>query len=106
LYQHINQNNILATEQYGFRNNFSTEKGSFKLINEILLPINNKLTVDGIFCDLEKAFDTINHDRLLSKCDFYGFRGKTNALLLSNLSDRYQRVLINNSSPNTTTFSE
>ena len=53
LYQNINQNNILATEQYGFRNNSSTEKVSFKLINEILLVLNNKLMVGGIFCDLE-----------------------------------------------------
>jgi len=60
LYQHINQNNILATEQYGFRNN-STEKASFKLINEILLALNNKLTVGGIFCDLEKTFNNINN---------------------------------------------
>ena len=43
---------------------------------------------------------------LLSKCELYGFRGKTNALLRSYLNDRYQRVLINNSSSNTTTFSE
>jgi len=66
----------------------------------------NNLKVGGIFCDLEKAFDSVNHDILLSKCEFYGFRGKTNALLQSYLSDRYQRVLINNSSSNTTTFSE
>ena len=104
LYQHINQNNILATEQYGFRNNSSTKKASFKLINGILLALNNKLTVGGIFCDLEKAFNSVNRDIQLSKCEFYGFRGKTNALLWSHLSDRYQRVLINNSSSNTTTF--
>jgi len=42
----------------------------------------------------------------LSKCEFYGFRGKTNALLQSYLGDKYQRVLINNSTSNTTTFSE
>jgi len=106
LYQHINQNNIFASEQYGFRNNSSTEKASFKLINGILLALNNKLTVGGIFCDLEKAFNSINHDILLSKCEFYGFRGKTNTLLRSYLSDRYQRVLINNGFSNNTTFSE
>ena len=81
LYQHISQNNILVNEQYSFRNNSSTEKAPFKLINEILLALNNKLTVGGIFCDLEKAFDCLNDDTLLSKCEFYGFRGKTNALL-------------------------
>jgi len=105
LYKNINQNNILGTEQYGFRNN-STEKASFKLINEILLALNNKLTVGGIFCDLERAFDSVNHDILLSKREFYGFRGKTNALLRSYLSDRYQRVLMNNSFSNNITFSE
>jgi len=68
LYQHINQNNILGNEQYGFINNFSTERISFKLINEILLTLKNKLIVGGMFCDLEKAFDSINLDILLSKC--------------------------------------
>ena len=106
MYQHVNQNNILANEQFGFRNNSSTEKASYKLINEILIALNNKRTVGGIFCDLENKFDSINHDILLSKCEFYGFRGKTNALLRSYLSDRYQRVLINNNFSNNTTFSE
>ena len=106
MYQHINQNNILATEQYVFRNNTSTEKACFKLINEILLALNNKLTIGGIFCDLEKALDSVNHYILLLKCEFYGFKGKTNALLRSYLSDRYQRVLMNNSSSDNTTFSE
>jgi hypothetical protein len=54
LYQHINKNNILAKENYGFRNNSSTEKASFKLINEILLALYNTLRASGIFCDLEK----------------------------------------------------
>ena len=41
----------------------------------------------------------------MSKCEFYGFRGKTNALLRFYLSDRYQRVPINNSFSNTTSSS-
>ena len=105
LYQHINQNNVLATEQYGFRNN-STEKASYKLINEWLLALNNKLTDGGIFCDLEKAVNCIYHNILLSKYEFYGFRGRNNALLRSYLSDGCQRMLIDNSFSNTTTFTE
>ena len=44
----------------------------------------------GLFCDLEKGFDFINHDALLSKCEFYGFRSKTNVLTRPYFSDRYQ----------------
>jgi hypothetical protein len=106
LYQNINQHKILATEQYSFRNNSSTEKASYKLINEILLALINKLTVGGIFCFLEKAFSCINYDILLSKCEFYGFRGKTNALFSSYLSDRYERILLDNIFSNNNTFSE
>jgi hypothetical protein len=97
---------MLTTEKYGFRNNSSAEKSSFKLIKEILLALDNKLRVCRIFCDLEKAFSSIKHDILLSKCEFYGFKGKTNAVLRYHFSDRYQRVLINNNSSNNTNFSE
>jgi hypothetical protein len=55
----------LATKKYGFWNNSSTGKASFRLINEILLALNNKLTVGGKFCDLEKAFDDVNHDNTI-----------------------------------------
>jgi hypothetical protein len=45
LHQHIKSNNILVNEQYGFRSNSSTEKASYKLINEILNALNNKILV-------------------------------------------------------------
>jgi len=61
-YQHINQNNILVNKKQGFRSNSSTPKASYKLIIDILLAPNNKLTVGGIYCDLEKAFAYVNHD--------------------------------------------
>jgi hypothetical protein len=101
---HINQNNILVNEQYGFRNS-STEKASFKLINDILLTLNKKLTVGGIFYDLEKAFDCVHHN-ILSKLEFYGIVGKANTLIKSYLSDRYQRVLIDTSHSNNSIYSD
>jgi len=45
----------MTNEQYGFRNNLSTDNVSYTLIHEILSAVNNKHTVDGIFCDLSKA---------------------------------------------------
>jgi hypothetical protein len=88
LYQHLSQNNILLNEQYGFRSNSSTELASFKLINEILLAMNNKLTAGGIFCDLLKAFNCVHPDILLSKLEFYGVVGKFNTLITPYLKDR------------------
>jgi hypothetical protein len=69
---------------------------------DILLALNNKLLVGDIFCDLEKAFDFVNHDILLLNLEFYGIIGKANALIKSYLNDRCQRVLVNNKYSNTT----
>ena len=101
LYEHIDNNLILDNNQYGFRPNSSTEKASFKLIEEILKAMNNRQFVGGIFCDLHKAFDCINHGILINKFEFYGITGKFGALIKSYLNGRYQRVtLVPNSSIN------
>ena len=52
--------------------------------------------IGGIFCDLTKAFDYINHNILLPKLEFYGITDKANNLIKSYLNDRYQRVIIRN----------
>jgi hypothetical protein len=105
LYQHLSQNDILINEQYGFRSNSSTELASFKLINEVLLAMNNKLTVGGIFCELEKAFSCVNHDIFLSKLELYGVVGKFNTLITSYLKDRYQKMVIDNRKTHNSTTS-
>jgi hypothetical protein len=65
LFEHININNILDNNQYGFQPKSSIEKVSFKLIDEILKSMNNKQLGGGIFCDLQKAFDCVSHDILV-----------------------------------------
>jgi hypothetical protein len=48
--------------------------------------------VAGIFCDLKKAFDCINHKILLSKLEFYGDLGLIHKLIASYLTGRFQRI--------------
>jgi len=89
-------NNILAVEQFSFRTSSSTEKFSYKLIDDILNALSNRLMVGDIFCDVKKAFNCINHNILLSKLEFYGITGITYKLLKSYLKGRYQRMVLNN----------
>ena len=91
---HTDENKIIARNQYGFKNNSSTELAMYTLLNHILLNINSKALGCGIFCDLTKAFDTVNHGILMSKLEYYGVGGKMSNLIRSYLSNRYQRVAI------------
>ena len=62
------------------------------LTNGILNALNNNLLIDGIFCDLEKAFDCVNHKTLLTKLEFCGITVNHYKLFESCLMDRYQRT--------------
>jgi hypothetical protein len=53
------------------------------------------MLLEGIFCNLERVFDCVNHEVLLSKLEFYGIAGNAHALIRPYLIGRYQRVLRN-----------
>ena len=88
--------NIISESQFGFRKNYSTNHAiqhSVSFINESHLTGKHVL---GIFVDLSKAFDTIDHATLLRKLYHYGIRGNSYKLISSYLTNRYQYVKINN----------
>jgi hypothetical protein len=93
-------------EQYGFRSGLRTDNATYKMTTEILNAMNNKLLVGGIFCDLEKAFDCVDHDILLPKFKFYGIGDKDLTLYLSYLDNRYCKTAIYNDSENSNKVSK
>lgn len=92
LFGFVKKFNILATEQHGFLENKSTITASHSFIGKIQQALDNKLHAIGIFLDLTKAFDVINHNILLSKLQSYGIRGTLNSWFRSYLSGRSQYV--------------
>jgi hypothetical protein len=71
-------NSILAGEQFGFRENLSTENTKFSFTEEILGALSNRMHVGGISCNLTKAFECVNHELLLPTLNLYGIRNSNN----------------------------
>ena len=90
LYSFLTSINAIYENQFGFRKKHSTSHAINYSINYILKEIEAKNHVIGIFIDLSKAFDTIDHKKLLIKLESYGIRGVCHDLLKSYLTNRTQ----------------
>ena len=96
IFDFITRHNILTSQQFGFRPRRSTYMAINELYCKVADSLDKKLYTVGIFLDLSKAFDTINHDILLNKLNKYGIRGLANDWIRNYLSERKQQVLYNN----------
>ena len=92
LIKFINKNDILYDLQYGFRNKHSTQHAILDIVKTKHSNMDNRKYSRGIFIDLKKAFDTVNHEILLTKLEHYGIRGVINSWFRSYLSDRRQSI--------------
>ena len=98
VYDFLISSNQLYESQYGFRSNHACEHAVGEFISEVVK--NNQLgkTTAGIFLDLSKAFDTLEHTVIFKKLETYGIRGKTLDWFKSYLNNRKLRMKCRTSS--------
>ena len=80
--------------QFGFRANHSTETATLHLTEQIKSRLDRGGVVGAVFKDLRKAFDTVNHDVLISKLSKFNFSSRALAWMSSYLSNRMQCVKV------------
>jgi len=88
-------NNILTPDQYGFRKSHSAVHPMVHMMNFVSRALNKKETTIAIFCDLRKAFDTVNHKILFKKMFNIGIRGMELEWFKNYLLNRKQFVHLN-----------
>uniref|UniRef100_A0A1Y1JY97 Reverse transcriptase domain-containing protein n=1 Tax=Photinus pyralis TaxID=7054 RepID=A0A1Y1JY97_PHOPY len=94
LNSHLVKYNIVSNKQHGFCNGKSTITAINSFVNDIISLLDKKQNVLAIFCDLSRAFDTVDHLLLLEKLNTYGIRGVVANWFSSYLSGRCQQVEI------------
>ena len=91
----LDSNNLITNAQYGFRKNHSTLHPLVHFANFVSTALDKKEHCVAIFCDLRKAFDTVNHAILLNKLKKMGIRGNELLWFQDYLSNRKQLVHVN-----------
>ena len=98
LQHYLNCNNLFPVFQSAYRQNHSTETALLKVMNDILLNMNNQCVTLLILLDLSAVFDTVNHDTMQRRLEYsFGIQGKALSWFASYLSARTQGIMINES---------
>ena len=96
IYMHCNENNMLDKKQGGFRPKHSTVSTTALYINDIYEAMNKNEVTISVYIDAMKAFDTVNHEILVQKLEYFGIIGKNANWVKNYLSNRKQCTIANN----------
>ena len=100
IYRYLLENKILYPKQFGFQFGHLTDPTVIQLVDQIFEAFENNLYTMGVFIDLSKAFDTVDHAILLTKFGLYGIRGNNDNWIKSFLSNWKQYIEIDPTAKN------
>ena len=95
LMDHLEENDIVTREQHGFVSGRSCIAHLLEVMDSWTEVVNEGGSVDVIYTDFQKAFDSVPHHRLMRKVSACGIRGKLLRWINDFLANRTQRVVIN-----------
>ena len=78
LHKFLETNNVIYSLQFRFRQKHLTSHALLPLTNKIREQLDKGNFACGIFVDFQKAFDTVDHQILIQKLNYYGIRGIAN----------------------------
>ena len=94
---HMTENDLLSPKQHGFIQGRSCVTQLLAVLDSWMLALDEGGNIDTIYLDFAKAFDTVPHQRLLMKLRGYGIEGRILTWIEAFLTDRRQRVVVNDS---------
>ena len=95
LHKYLIKNNILYSKQFGLQSGHSTDYAVVQLVDQITKSFENNKYSFGVFIDLSKDFDTLDHSILFKKLELYVIIDRNHGWVKSNLSNRRQFIQIN-----------
>ena len=94
LTQYFESNKFLTSAQFGFRKGFRIDDAVFSFLNRTIMLLDKRKHVGGIFCDLTRHFDCVNHNILVQKLQYYGITGSSLSWFKSYLENKAEGLPI------------